>query len=295
VVDGNAGTIDSPAAAIAAGIATVYQELALLPNLTVAQNVYLGDERSRGGFLRREQMRAGARALVESFGIDVDVDRLLGDYPVATRQMLEIAVATHRDAKYLLLDEPTTSLEGGQVDSLLEVVRSLAADRGLGIVFVNHKLDELYAVCNRVVALVDGEVRIDARVDEVGRHEVVAAIAGDEAAAMDDRARAGDAPQDALPVHDAAPPLPDVLRWLPDASHGPLLEIRDLHAPGVHGVTLTAEPGRVRGLYGLVGAGRTEVLRALVGLAPIEAGSVQLDGRPHRPSSPARAQRDGLV
>jgi ribose transport system ATP-binding protein len=295
VVDGNAGTIDSPAAAIAAGIATVYQELALLPNLTVAQNVYLGDERSRGGFLRREQMRAGARALVESFGIDVDVDRLLGDYPVATRQMLEIAVATHRDAKYLLLDEPTTSLEGGQVDSLLEVVRSLAADRGLGIVFVNHKLDELYAVCNRVVALVDGEVRIDARVDEVGRHEVVAAIAGDEAAAMDDRARAGDAPQDALPVHDAAPPLPDVLRWLPDASYGPLLEIRDLHAPGVHGVTLTAEPGRVLGLYGLVGAGRTEVLRALVGLAPIEAGSVQLDGRPHRPSSPARAQRDGLV
>ena len=294
-VDGRDAAIDSPAAAIAAGIATVYQELSLLPNLTVAQNVYLGDERSRGGFLRRQEMRDGAQALVESFGIDVDVDRLLGDYPVATRQMLEIAVATHRDAKYLLLDEPTTSLEGGQVDRLLEVVRSLAADRGLGIVFVDHKLDELYAVCNRVVALVDGLVRIDARVDEVGRHEVVAAIAGDEAAEMDDRLRAGSAPQDAVHGLDPVPSAAPAHRWLPDAPPGPAVEVHDLHAPGVRGVTFTATPGRVLGLYGLVGAGRTEVLRALVGLAPIESGSVLLDGRPYRPSSPARAQRAGVV
>lgn len=305
VVDGHAATIDSPAAAIEAGIATVYQELSLLPNLTVAQNVYLGDERSRGGLLRRDEMRDGARRLVESFGLDVDVDRKLGDYPVATRQMLEIAVATHRDAKYLLLDEPTTSLEGGQVERLLDMVRSLAADRGLGIVFVDHKLDELYAVCNRVVALVDGRVRIDARVDEVSRHDVVAAIAGDEAAQMDDRLRAGDAPTQAIQAThaahgetedaDAGTPVADVRRWLPDASRGPRLEVRDLHAPGVHGVTLTAEPGRVLGLYGLVGAGRTEVMRALVGLAPVTSGSVLLDGRPYRPGTPARAQRAGVV
>ncbi|WP_273652233.1 sugar ABC transporter ATP-binding protein [Cellulomonas fimi] len=299
VVDGRAETIDSPAAAIAAGIATVYQELSLLPNLTVAQNVYLGDEHSRGGLLRRDEMRTGARKLVESFGLDVDVDRKLGDYPVATRQMLEIAVATHRDAKYLLLDEPTTSLEGGQVERLLDMVRSLAADRGLGIVFVDHKLDELYAVCNRVVALVDGRVRIDARVDEVSRHDVVAAIAGDEAAQMDDRLRAGEAPAQAVrtpePEHAEAAPVADVRRWLPDATRGPRLEVRDLHAPGVHGVSLTAEPGRVLGLYGLVGAGRTEVMRALVGLAPVTAGTVLLDGRPYRPGTPARAQREGVV
>lgn len=298
VVDGHAAAIDSPSAAIGAGIATVYQELSLLPNLTVAQNVYLGAEKARAGLLRREEMRTGARELVASFGIDVDVDRKLGDYPVATRQMLEIAVATHREAKYLLLDEPTTSLEGGQVDRLLEVVRSLAADRGLGIVFVDHKLDELYAVCNRVVALVDGRVRIDARVDEVSRHDVVAAIAGDEAAQVDDRLRAGDRPQDLAPeAHDAPEQAAaaDVRRWLPAASGGPVLRVRDLEAPGVQGVSFTAQPGRVLGLYGLVGAGRTEVLRALVGLSPITGGSVELDGTAFQPGNPARAQRAGVV
>ncbi|MFP3713847.1 sugar ABC transporter ATP-binding protein [Puerhibacterium sp. TATVAM-FAB25] len=298
-IDGRVSTIDSPAAAIAAGIATVYQELSLLPNLTVAQNVYLGDERTRAGLLRRDEMRAGAQALVESFGLDVDVTRRLGDYPVATRQMLEIAVATHRNARFLLLDEPTTSLEGGQVERLLEVVRSLAADRGMGIVFVDHKLDELYAVCNRVVALVDGLVRIDAHVDEISRHDVVAAIAGDEAAELDDRLRAGEAPTEALATAERteqeAVPVADVRRWFPDAPLGPRLEVRDLRAAGVEGVSLTAEPGRVLGLYGLVGAGRTEVLRALVGLAPITGGTVTLDGRPYRPGSPAHAQRAGVV
>ncbi|MEN1974024.1 sugar ABC transporter ATP-binding protein [Cellulomonas sp. P4] len=306
VVDGRPAAIDSPAAAIAAGIATVYQELALLPNLTVAQNVFLGQERSRAGLLRREEMRAAARELVASFGIEVDVDRRLGDYPVATRQMLEIAVATHRDARYLLLDEPTTSLEGGQVERLLDVVRSLAADRGLGIVFVDHKLDELYAVCNRVVALVDGRVRIDAHVDEVGRHDVVAAIAGDEAAehaspvgAPAPAGAAAPGERSAL-AHGAAGvaparAVPDTRAWFPDATPGPLLEVRDLRAPGVAGVTLTAEPGRVLGLYGLVGAGRTELLRALVGLAPVSGGSITLDGRPYRPGNPAHAQREGVV
>jgi ABC-type sugar transport system ATPase subunit len=286
-VDGVRQDIAGPRDAIAAGVATVYQELSLLPNLTVTQNVYLGDERSRAGLLRREEMRAGARELVESFGLDLDVDRKLGAYPVATRQMLEIAVATHRKARFLLLDEPTTALEGQQVERLLEMVRSLAVDRGLGIVFVDHKLDELYAVCNRVVALVDGRVRIDARVDEVSRADVVTAIAGEESAPA-----AAAAPVDRA----AAEETRDVVAALPSEDRtGRLLEVRDLRAGGVHGVTLRAEPGRVLGIYGLVGAGRTEMLRALVGLNPVTGGQVLLDGVPHRPRTPARAQRAGLV
>jgi ABC-type sugar transport system ATPase subunit len=287
-VDGVRQDIAGPRDAIAAGVATVYQELSLLPNLTVTQNVYLGDERSRAGMLRREEMRTGARELVASFGLDLDVDRKLGEYPVATRQMLEIAVATHRKARFLLLDEPTTALEGTQVDRLLEMVRHLAHERGLGIVFVDHKLDELYAVCNRVAALVDGRLRIDARVDEVSRDDVVTAIAGEEAAAP----------------ASASSPVPaevgretrEVVAALPSKGRGGrLLEVHDLHAGGVHGVSLRAEPGRVLGIYGLVGAGRTETLRALVGLNPITAGRVLLDGQHHRPRTPAGAQRAGLV
>ncbi|MBN9376486.1 MAG: sugar ABC transporter ATP-binding protein, partial [Cellulomonas sp.] len=187
-------------------------------------------------------------------------------------------------------DEPTTSLEGGQVEKLLEMVRSLAADRGLGILFVDHKLDELYAVCNRVVALVDGRVRIDGRVDEISRHDVVAAIAGDEVA--DAVTGSGGA---ATPAHAGQAPTSDVRRWLPEKSGGRRLQIEGLQAPGVRNVSLTAEPGRVLGLYGLVGAGRTEVLRALVGLAPITGGTVLLDGEPYRPATPAAAQRAGVV
>lgn len=286
-VDGVRQDIAGPRDAIDAGVATVYQELSLLPNLTVTQNIYLGDERSRAGLLRRDEMREGARALVESFGLDLNVDRTLGTYPVATRQMLEIAVATHRKARFLLLDEPTTALEGTQVDRLLDMVRMLATERGLGIVFVDHKLDELYAVCNRVVALVDGRVRIDARVDEVSRDDVVTAIAGEEAAPTADRG-----PVDA----GAAQETREVVAALPSgAGAGRLLEVHDLHAGGVHGVSLRAVPGRVLGIYGLVGAGRTETLRALVGLNPVTAGRVLLDGQEYRPRTPSRAQRAGVV
>src|SRR5690606_1620825 len=125
-VDGQALPQGSPTAALDAGISTVYQELSLLPNLTVTQNVFLGRELTRGGARDRRAMREQSRALADRFGLAVDVDRKLGAYPVATRQLLEIAVAVARDARYLLLDEPTTSLEGGQVERFLETVRDLA-------------------------------------------------------------------------------------------------------------------------------------------------------------------------
>ncbi|MCV2395123.1 sugar ABC transporter ATP-binding protein [Actinotalea sp. M2MS4P-6] len=275
-VEGERRHLDSPSAAIAAGIATVYQELALLPNLTVAQNAFLGDERRRRGVLDKATMRRLARELTESFGLEVDVDRRLGDYPVATRQLLEVAIATHRNARYLLLDEPTTSLEGGQVERFLDTVRDLAVERRLGIIFVDHKLDELYAVCSRIVALVDGRVRIDAKVDEVGRDEVVAAIAGEE--------------QPAAPVRTAAGP-----DTAASATAGRHLEVRNLRAPGIEDVTLEARAGRVLGIYGLVGSGRTELLRSLVGLSTLSSGTAELDGQAYRPRSPGAAQAEGVV
>ncbi|GAA2726676.1 sugar ABC transporter ATP-binding protein [Cellulomonas aerilata] len=311
-IDGRPRAISSPSEALAAGVATVYQELSLLPNLSVAQNVFLGDERTRSGILDRQAMRTEAGRLVASFDLDLDVDRRLGDYPVATRQMLEIAIATHRRARYLLLDEPTTSLEGAQVERFLERVRSLARDRGLGIVLVDHKLDELYQVCNRVVALVDGKVRIDARVDEVSRHDVVAAIAGEEAAdLLAGTGRTGPPGPPGPPgpgqAHDDADPAPAadaarepdaataVVAPVLDGAGGRRLEVRGLRAAGLTDVTFTAEPGRVLGIYGLVGAGRTEALRTLVGLQAVQSGAILLDGAPFRPGSPARAQREGVV
>lgn len=282
-IDGQVVTFGSPADALGAGIATVYQELSLLPNLTVTQNVYLGHEDSRGGLLQVERMRRHARDLVERFGIEVDVDRPVGDYPVATRQLLEIAIATHRDVRYLLLDEPTTSLEGGQIERLLERVRTLARDQGLGILLVNHKLEETYAVGDRIVALVDGQVRIDAPMGEVSRADVVRAIAGEDhvVTASDLGRRAA--------VTSAPPPVD------PENLSLPTLAVRHLHTRALAGVTLRAHPGRVLGLYGLVGSGRTEFLRTLVGLDTIVGGEIELAGRPYRPHNPGAAQRAGIV
>lgn len=280
MLDGRPVTFHHPSEAIAAGVSTVYQELSLLTNLTITQNVFLGREVTSGGVLRRAQMHAEAEDLVRSLGLDVDVTRPLGEYPVATRQLLEIAVATHRDARYILLDEPTTSLEGGQVEQLLEQVRELSRDRGLGILLVNHKLDELYAVADHVVALVDGLVRISGPVDQVSRDDVVQAIVGDD--------------------HDAVVSPQGQLTDLGSRSRSAAesartLQVRNLRTPILHDVSLTARPGRVLGLYGLVGSGRTEFLRALVGLDPILSGEISFGGEPYRPKSPSHAQKKGVV
>jgi ABC-type sugar transport system ATPase subunit len=298
VVDGRTAAIGSPGDAIAAGIATVYQELSLLPNLTVTQNVFLGDEKRRGGLLRRAEMRDAARALTAHFGLDIDVDRPVGDYPVATRQLLDIAVAVHRDARYVLLDEPTTSLEGRQVDVFLDTVRSLARESGLGVVLVDHKLDELYRVADRIVALVDGRVRIDAPLDQVGRAEIVEAIAGEEGVALlrgEPVAPAAGGPGPAGPTAAPSGRSSDAGSASSATPAGRRLEVRGLRAKGVEHVDLVAEPGRILGLYGLVGAGRTELLRTLVGLERREGGEVVLAGKPYAPRNPAAAQRAGVV
>lgn len=275
LIDGEQKTLGSPIDALQAGVATVYQELSLLPNLTVAQNAFLGHEQKRAGLLSKDQMRERTQALTTEFGLDVDPDAKVGSYPVATRQLLEIAIATHRNARFLLLDEPTTSLEGAQVDRFLDIVKSLSA-RGIGIILVDHKLEELYAVASRVVALVDGEVRIDAKVSEVSRQEVVTAIAGEEAVQVAERS--------ARPPREA------------DVSARPVtVAVERLRTGVLSDVTLRAHEGRVLGIYGLVGSGRTELLRTLVGLDAIRGGTVTVFDRPFAPRGPHDAMKAGVV
>ncbi len=274
-IDGKAETLGSPIDALRAGIVTVYQELSLLPNLTVAQNVFLGNELKKGGALNKEAMRQATRELTARFGLDIDPDSKVGTHSVATRQLLEIAVATHRNAKFLLLDEPTTSLEGNQVDQFLEIVRALAA-QGIGIVLVDHKLEELYAVASRVVALVDGEVRIDAAVSDVSRQDVVVAIAGEEAVDLLDR-RA------------------EVPRAASDPHAEVTVQVTGLRTDRLAGVDLKAHAGRVLGIYGLVGAGRTELLRTLVGLDTVTSGTVTVFDESYAPRDPDDARKAGVV
>lgn len=270
----------NPAAAIDNGISTVYQELSLLPNLTVTENAFLGREVRSGGVLAKRAMRTATQELIERFGIEARAGRKVGEYPVATRQLLEIAIATSRNARFLLLDEPTTSLEGEQVESLLSVVRNLASVEGLGIVFINHKLDELFRVSDEVVALVDGRVQIHAPTDTVNRREVIRAIAG---------ADLDETEQDLSGAAALAAASAE------GASGGIAVEVEHLRTNELADVSVVAREGRVLGIYGLVGSGRTEFLRTLVGLYRVESGSIRLFGHQYLPKGPADAQDHGVV
>jgi ribose transport system ATP-binding protein len=287
VLDGVAIDLHSPRNALARGIATVHQELSLLPNLTAMQNTFLAQERTQLGFLKRNSMLADTQVMVQRFDLDIDVDRPIGVYSVATRQLLELAIATHRNARFLLLDEPTTSLEGEQIDKLLATVRSLAHEQGVGIMLIDHKLDELYAVADYIVALVDGQVRINGPADNVERDEVVRAIAGDEAAIHIRSASA--------PGADGAVAASKQTADGSSPAREAVLEVRNLRTKALESVSLTARAGRVLGIYGLVGAGRTEFLRTLIGLDDVQGGDITLHGRPYRPQNPAAAQKAGIV
>jgi ABC-type sugar transport system ATPase subunit len=288
VLNGAAVDLHSPRNALARGIATVHQELSLLSNLTAMQNTFLAQERTQLGFLKRSSMLAETQQMVQRFDLDIDVDRPIGVYSVATRQLLELAIATHRNARFLLLDEPTTSLEGEQIDKLLATVRSLAHEGGVGIMLIDHKLDELYAVADSIVALVDGQVRINGPAGSVAREEVVRAIAGDEAAVHI---------RSAAPVTgaDSAVAATTATAGEPSLSGEAALEVHHLQTKVLESVSLTARAGRVLGIYGLVGAGRTEFLRTLVGLDDVHSGAIALFGRPYRPQNPAAAQKVGIV
>lgn len=274
LLDGQEVSFASPADALAKGVATVYQELSLLPNLTVTENVFLGRELSGPSGLRSAEMRRRTEELLRAFGLQVDPDTKLERLPVATRQLLEIAIATTKDTRYLLLDEPTTSLEGEQVDRLLDYIKDLVRSNGIGILLVDHKLDELYRVCDRIVALVDGKVCLDVDAREVPHEEVVAAIVGEEAARS---------------TPESVTPLPRV------AAAASSVRVRALSGPALNGVDLEARAGEVLGLYGLVGSGRTELMRTLLGVEPMTAGEITVDGTRYVPKGPAEAMRHGLV
>ena len=275
-IDGREVVFAQPADALRAGIATVYQELSLLGNLTVTQNVFLGHELTTRGVLRKEAMKDEAKQAMATLNLSVDVDRHVGSYPVAIRQLMEIAVAIHRDARYLLLDEPTTSLEGEQIGELLAIVKELARERDIGVLFISHKLDELYQVSDNVVALVDGLVRIDSPTEAVPRSDLVAAIAGSEAVAM---------------LKETDRPA----RRVVDEDTTPAISAANLQTPVLHDVSLKAYPGQVTGIYGLIGSGRTEFLRTLMGLDLLLSGTLELNGEPYHPASPSKAAKLGLA
>lgn len=272
-VDGRPVHPRSPREAEAAGISTVYQEVNLIPDLSVAENICLGRQRTRLGFIRWGEARTRARTALARLGLELDVDRTLSECSIAVQQLVAIARATDIDARVLILDEPTSSLDAGEVAQLFTVVRRLR-DQGLAIVFVSHFLDQVYALADRITVLRNGRLVGEFPVAELPRLQLVAHMMGrsvDEVEALRHRERPAAAPGEPLL-----------------STHG----LARRHA--VLPLDLELRRGEVLGLGGLLGSGRTEVARLLFGLDRADAGETRLEGRPVLFHSPAAAMRAGL-
>lgn len=261
----------SPAAALAAGISAVYQEVSLLPNLSIARNLYLGREPKRFGLIDWKRVNADAAGLLRRFRLDIDVTRPLGGCSLAVQQLVAIARGIDLSARVLVLDEPTASLDHAEVELLFEVLRELKA-QGIAIIFITHFLDQVYAIAERITVLRNGERVGTFAAAELPRRELVAHMLGREL---------------------------EVLEQLASGTTGtaaPALELRRVSAAnGIKDVSLTAGKGEVLGLSGLLGSGRTELCQVLFGLARRTAGSIHLDGQPLHAASPRAAIRRAIA
>jgi simple sugar transport system ATP-binding protein len=262
----------SPREAQALGIATVYQEVNLCPNLSVAENIFAGRAPRRGWRIDWARMERESIELLARLHLQIDVTRLLGSYPVAVQQLVAIARALGMRSRVLVLDEPTSSLDGDEVKHLFAVLRRLR-DEGLAILFVTHFLDEVYAIADRITVLRNGERVGEYTPAELPAHALVAAMIGRELAAEGVRRNAA-----------------------PSAEGQPLLQARGIARRGsLQPVDLDIRAGEVLGLAGLLGSGRTELARLLFGLDMADAGELRVDGRPVSMDHPAHAVALGLA
>ncbi len=265
----------SPQAAQAAGISTIYQEINLVGLRSVTENICLGRTSRRFGLLDWRRMHAEAAALLARFGIAIDVRQPLARLSTATQQMVAIARAIGFQAKLVIMDEPTSSLTEREVETLFGVIRQLRSE-GVAVVFVSHKLDELYAVCDRVTIMRDGRTVLAAKLAELPKIDLVAHMLGRNAQSVERQGATGFGRKGA----DAGPPL---------------LTVAGLAAPPRVGrVDLQVRKGEIVGLAGLLGAGRTETARVIAGADPAAAGAMTLGAQRYQPAGPQAAIAAGI-
>lgn len=267
----------TPLEAQKAGISTIYQEVNLIPLLSVARNLFLGREpRNRFGVLDVARMNREAEEILLGHGVHVDVRRPLRTLGVGAQQMVALARAVATDARIVIMDEPTSSLEPREVETLFTVIRRLR-DAGIAVVYVSHRLDELYAVCSTVTVLRDGKRVHHGELADLDRLSLVSTMLGRDL---------GEVREEGLTKftgeHHAA-------------DSEPVLEATGLTVPHkLHDVSLSIRPGEVVGLGGLLGSGRTETAKAISGALPVRSGRVTVAGTPLRGGSAPAAIRAGI-
>ena len=259
-----------PQQAQSAGVSTVYQEINLCPNLSVAENIYIGREPRRLGMISFRAMRNKAAELLGSLGIDIDPGSVLAGHSIAVQQMVAIARAVDISAKILILDEPTSSLDTGEVEQLFRVVRGLR-DQGLAIVFVTHFLDQVYEIADRITVLRNGQLVGEYRTAELPQRDLVEKMIGKELQVLERLV-------------------------LPDRSSETLLDADQVGRTGaIAPFSLTIHAGEVVGLAGLLGSGRSELARLFFGADKMDSGELRVDGSPVTLRGPRSAMEHDIA
>jgi simple sugar transport system ATP-binding protein len=266
-LDGRPVRFAGPQQATEAGISTVYQEVNLCPNLSVAENIFIGREPTRFGRIQWGVMRRRATDLLQRMELDLDVSAQLSTYSLAVQQLVAIARAIDVDAKVLVLDEPTSSLDAGEVAQLFRIMRQLKA-QGIAIVFVSHFLDQIYEICDRMTILRNGRLVGEHLVADISQLQLVSLMIGKELALLERLEDAG------------------------KRSFTGVQAVAQAHGLGRSGAVepfnLTIHQGEVVGLAGLLGSGRTELARLFFGADRADSGRLEIDGKPvtlHGPRS----------
>ncbi len=267
IFEGQECKIFSPLHAYEMGISTVYQELSLVPYLTVSENIFLGKEITRGFVRDKATMNRKTKELCNELGIEIDVNKRVCDLGLAYQQLVEIVKAVSKRAKLIILDEPTAVLTINETKIFFKLIERLKKN-GVTILFISHRIEEVFELCDRVTVLCDGRKIITKETNSLSRRELIAYMVGREI--RDDYPRP-DCVQDEI-----------------------LLEVRKLHNQKLHDISFYVKKGEIVGFGGLVGAGRTELARAIFGADKIEKGEIIYKGENFVPKSPRNALVNGI-
>ena len=260
-----------PHDALEKGISMIHQELRLVPSMTVADNVWIGRVKrfSSGGIYFPERCVEATKKLFEEYGIEVNPKEKVANLSVAQMQMVEIALAISYDSKIVIMDEPTSALSDKEVEVLYKIIRQLSS-RGKSIIFISHKLEEVFEIADRVTIFRDGHMISTQKVSDITMNDLINGIAGREV-------------KDLYPKED-----------VPRGEK--VLEVRGLHKAGQYqDISFEVHAGEVLGLCGLVGAGRTEIMNGIYGIDPIDGGEILLDGKKIVNRTPRQALNNGIA
>ena len=267
-IDGQSVNFTSTKEAIAAGVSCVYQELSIASQLDVAKNLFIGNLPMKGAFVDHKRLYKEAEEILEILGMNISPKTIAGDLSVGQQQMIEIGRALTRNARLIIMDEPTSSLSEAETETLFTVIHTLV-ERNIAIIYISHKLDEVMQLSDQITVIRDGQNIISKPKDEFTTDELIANMIGR--------------------------PLENLYLKEPAEITDTMLEVKNLSSPGVfNDISFSVKKGEVVGFFGLVGAGRSEIMRAIFGVDKYTSGSVTVDGKMLKGHDPAAAIDAGI-